>query len=237
MDGMTNQEFQSYYGTEAYEPVGRYTAKTFGWMFLGLLVTFIVSMIGYQTGAIWYVVFTPYLPFALAITELLVVVYLSARVHKMSVGKARSLFFLYAILNGVVFSAYFIIYNVVDLVLVFGATSLFFGVMALIGYTTNADLSKMRNFLIGGVIFLAIFWLIGIFINLQRFELMMCSIGIFVFLLFTAYDTQKIRRCHQVYGHDPVMAKKASIISALELYLDFVNLFLYLLRVLGRHKD
>lgn len=237
MNGMTNQEFQSYYGAEAYEPVERYTAKTFGWMFLGLLVTFLVSMAGYLTGAVWYVVFTPYASFVLAIAELIVVVYLSARVHKMSVGKARALFFLYSILNGVVFSAYFIIYHVTDLVLVFGATSLFFGIMAVIGYVTRADLSKLRNFLVAGVLFLAAFWIFGIFMNLQRFELMMCSVGIFVFLLFTAYDTQKIKRCHQVYGHDPVMAKKASIISALELYLDFINLFLYLLRVLGRNRD
>ena len=155
MNDMTNQGFQSYYGTEAYEPVERYTAKTFGWMFLGLLVTFFVSIAGYQTGAVWYVVLTPYAPFILAIAEIVVVMYLSARVHKMSVGKARALFFLYAILNGVVFSAYFVIYNVVDLVLVFAATSLFFGVMAVIGYVTRADLSKLRNFLVAGVLFLA----------------------------------------------------------------------------------
>lgn len=234
MNGMT--EFQSYYGTEAYEPLSQYTAKTFGWMFLGLLVTFLVSVAGYWTGAIWYVVLTPYVSFALLIAEVAVVVYLSARVHKMSVGMARTLFFLYAVLNGVVFSAYFIIYNVADLVIVFGATSLFFGIMAAIGAVTKADLSKLRNFLIGGVIFLLAFWVLGIFINLQQFELMVCSAGIFIFLLFTAYDTQMIKKCHQMYGHDPVLAKKASILSALELYLDFINLFVYLLRILGRNR-
>lgn len=218
------------------EPLSRYTAKTFGWMFLGLLVTFLVAAAGYVTGAIFYVFAVPYAILVLAIVEVLVVIFLSARIHKLSVGVARALFFLYAVLNGVVFSAYFLIYDLTSMVLVFGATSLFFGVMAAIGYVTKADLSKLRNFLVGGLIFLMAFWVLGIFINLQQFELIACTVGIFIFLIFTAYDTQKIKACHQAYGADPEMAKKASIFSALALYLDFVNLFLYLLRVLGRRK-
>lgn len=218
------------------EPIGQYTAKTFGWMFLGLLATFIVSVAGYLTGAIVYVFMIPYAIFVLAIAEVAVVMFLSARINKMSVGAARGLFFLYAVLNGVVFSAYFLIYNVLDMVIVFAATSLFFGVMAAIGYVTKADLSKLRNFLIGGLIFLMAFWLFGMFINLAQFELMACTVGIFIFLLFTAYDTQKIKAYHAAYSTNPEMAKKASIFSALQLYLDFINLFLYLLRVLGRKK-
>lgn len=218
------------------DPIGRYTAKTFGWMFLGLMVTFLVSMIGYVTGAIVYVFAIPYAIFVLAIAEVAVVIYLSARITKMSVGAARAMFFLYAVLNGVVFSSFFLIYNVIDMVIVFAATSLFFGVMALIGYTTKADLSKLRNFLMGGLIFLAVFWLVGIFINLAQFELIVCTVGIFVFLLFTAYDTQKIKSYHAAYSGNPEMAKKASIFAALQLYLDFINLFLYLLRVLGRRR-
>ncbi len=81
-----------------------------------------------------------------------------------------------------------------------------------------------------------LFWVAGIFFNLERFEIAICTVGIFVFLLFTAYDTQKIKSYHQAYCQDPVMAKKASIFAALQLYLDFINLFIYLLRVLGRRK-
>ena len=81
----------------------------------------------------------------------------------------------------------------VDLILVFGATSIFFGVMAVIGYVTNADFSRIRNFLMGGLIFLVVFWLLSMFINLGQFEMIVCYIGIFIFLGFTAYDTQKIR--------------------------------------------
>ncbi len=233
---VTNQWYQAQEIPREYEPVGKYTAKTFGWMFLGLMVTLLVSMAGYMTGAIIYVFMIPYAIFVLAIAEVAVVLFLSARINKMSVGAARGLFFLYAVLNGVVFSAYFLMYNVLDMVIVFAATSVFFGVMAAVGYVTKADLSKLRNFLVGGLIFLVAFWLFGMFINLAQFEMIACTVGIFIFLLFTAYDTQKIKAYHAAYGSNPEMAKKASIFSALQLYLDFINLFLYLLRVLGRRK-
>lgn len=135
-----------------------------------------------------------------------------------------------------VFSAYFLIYALPSMVFIFGATALFFGIMAVVGYTTRADLSNLRNFLVGGLVFLLVFWVAAMFINLERFEIIACTVGIFIFLVFTAYDTQKIRAYHQVYAQNPQMAKKASIFSALQLYLDFINLFIYLLRVLGRRK-
>lgn len=231
-----NQYYQPYGAAREMEPISRYTAKTFGWMFLGLLVTFLVAMTGYVTGCILYVFMIPYAVFVLGIAELAVVLYLSARITKISVGAARGLFFLYAVLNGIVFSAYFLIYDLASLVVVFGATSLFFGVMALVGYVTKADLSKLRNFLVGGLVFLMIFWILGMFLNLERFEMTACGIGIFIFLLFTAYDTQKIRAFHQIYAQDEVMAKKASIFAALQLYLDFINLFIYLLRIAGKRR-
>lgn len=219
------------------ESVGRYTAKTFGWMFAGLMLTFAVAFGGYVTGAVLYVFTVPYLYLILPIAEILVVIFLSARIQKLSVGMARTLFFVYAILNGVVFSSYFLIYQMTDLILVFGATSLFFGTMALVGYFTNADFSRLRGLLTGGLIFLLVFWVLAIFIDLSAFMTIACSIGFFIFLVFTAYDTQKIRAYHAYYSQNPEMAAKASIFSALGLYLDFINLFLYLLRLLGRRNN
>lgn len=223
-------------GNYAVEPLNRYVAKTFGWMFAGLMVTFLISLIGYSTGLIMYAFYVPYTFLILGIVEVAVVIFLSARIQKLSVGSARALFFLYAILNGVVFSAYFLMYNIADLILVFGATSLFFGIMALVGHFTNADFSRVRPFLTGGLVFLLIFWVLAMFINLGAFETIVCYIGIFIFLAFTAYDTQKIKTYHQHYSQNPEMAAKASIFSALQLYLDFVNLFLYLIRLLGRRS-
>lgn len=231
-----NQYYQPVEVAQEYEPIGRYTAKTFGWMFLGLLVTFFVAVAGYVTGYVWYLFINPYTMFALGAVELIVVIFLSARIHKMSVGMARGLFLFYSVLNGIVFSGFFLMYQLPVLVFVFAATALFFGIMAVIGYVIQADLSNLRNFLIGGLVFLIVFWVAAMFFNLQRFEMIACTIGIFIFLIFTAYDTQKIKSYHLAYAHDAEMAKKASVFCALQLYLDFVNLFLYLLRVLGRRK-
>ena len=238
---MDYQNMNQYYGgsydtVREYESLDRYTAKTFGWMFLGLTVTFLIAVMGYVTGLLWYVFAIPQMVLILGVAELAVVLFLSARITKISVGTARTLFLVYAVLNGVVFSAYFLMYDLFSLVLAFGATSLFFGTMAAIGYFAKVDLSSLRNFLVGGLVFLMAFWIVSIFINLQRFELIACSVGIFIFLLFTAYDTQKIRAYHQAYCHDGQMAGKASIFAALQLYLDFINLFIYLLRAMGRRK-
>lgn len=219
------------------ETIGRYTAKAFMWMFLGLLVTFGVAMLSYATLLVYYIFTIPYAPFILLLAEIAVVWILAGRIHKISVGAARGLFFLYAVLNGVVFSAYFVMFEVPSLILAFGATALYFGGMAIFGYCTKADLSKLRPILIGGLIFLIAFWLLSAFIpGLGVFERGICLIGIVIFLAFTAYDTQKIKAYYAAYQGDGEMLKKASIFSALDLYLDFVNIFLYLLRFLGKRK-
>lgn len=219
------------------ESLTRYTAKTFGWMFLGLLLTFIVAIEGYMTGQIIRVLMIPYWHYLLLIAEIGVVVFLSARIEKMSVGTARVMFFLYAILNGIVFSAYFLIFDLAVLCMAFGLTALMFGIMALIGYFGNVNFTKLRPLMTGGLLFLAGYWLIGMFIDLSAYEMIVCTIGIFLFLVYTAYDTKKIRSYYVYFGQQPEMAAKASIMGALALYLDFVNLFLYLLRVLARKKD
>ena len=107
---MDYQELNQYNGVysaaEEYEPLNRYTAKTFGWMAMGLLATFTVAMGLYLSNLIWYVFAIPYAVFVLGIAELVVVIYMSSQINKVSVGTARALFFTYAVLNGVVFSAY-----------------------------------------------------------------------------------------------------------------------------------
>lgn len=236
MDFETMNQTQSSMEYTQQEPLGLYTAKTFGWMFAGLLLTFVLSIGLYTTGAVLLVFSNMAVFYGIGIAELVVVLVLSARIQKLSVGACRALFFLYAALNGVVFSAYFLMFQVPVLIWAFGGTALFFGVMAVIGYATKADLSSLRNFLVGGVIFLAAFWVLSMFLNLGKYELIVCYIGIFIFLVFTAYDTQKIRAYHQAYAGDAELAKKASIFAALQLYLDFVNLFLYLVRILAKRK-
>lgn len=235
---MQNQqyEFDSGYGEYLGESVGAYTAKTFLWMFLGLLTTFAVAFTGYFTGVIVYVFAIPYIQIVLLVAELAVVLYLSARIQTLHVPTARALFFAYAVLNGVVFSAYFLIYEIPSLILVFLLTSVYFGGMALYGYVTKADLSRLRPILVGGLLFLILFGVLSLFLPLGAFDRVICLVGIAVFLGFTAYDTQKIRALYAYYQGDQDMLARASIFSALQLYLDFVNLFLYLLRFLGKGR-
>lgn len=217
--------------------LGAYTARTFGWMFAGLMTTFGIALAGYVTGLIFYVTYIPYWYYVLLIAEVATVMFMSAKVNTISVGTARAMFFLYAALNGVVFSMYFLLFQLTSMVFVFALTGLFFGIMALMGRFMNLDFSRFRPFMMGGLIFLAAFWILSMFINLSQFEMIACTIGIFLFLGYTAYDTHKIKECYAYYSQDEAMLAKASIFSALELYLDFINLFVYLLRVLGRKKN
>lgn len=215
------------------DSISSYTAKTFGWMFLGLLTTFALSMLLYSTGVI-YALYNSLLPYVLLIAELVVVIYLSARVHKLSIGAARGLFFAYAALNAVTFSSIFAVYSVSSLVFVFGMTALYFGIMAVYGAVTKADLSRIRPVLLFGLIALLVMMLLSIFI--PALNTGMCLIGVVIFVAFTAYDTQMIRRNYMMFQGSPEMLQKASIISALQLYLDFINLFIYLLRLFGKRN-
>lgn len=220
------------------EPLNVYTTKTFGWMFLGLLVTF-GTAIAFSAGGGLYYLLTLGMPavFALCIAELVLVMVLSARLGKMSIAGARGLFFAYAILNGVTFSAVFFAYDVQILLSVFALTALYFGALAAYGWLTKRDLSGLGTILGFSVLFLLVFWVLSMFLPLGAFERIICFIGLAVFMGCTAYDTQRIKHLHAEYGEDYEMSKKASIFAALQLYLDFINIFLYILRLLGRRSS
>lgn len=225
-------EFDSSYASKQLT-LNRYISRTFGWMFLGLLVTFALGWYMAASGMVFRLFAVPYVSILLLVAEVVVVLVLSAGIHKRSVGASRMLFFAYSILNGLVFSAYFVIYDVAGVILVFGLTALFFGVFALYGRFTHTDLSRLRPFLFAGLIFLVLGGLVLMLFDISAAERLICMVGIVVFLCFTAYDTQKIKSNYQYFSHDIALLERASIYSALQLYLDFINLFLYLLRFLG----
>ena len=229
-------DFDSSYA-QAGLTLNQYVARTFGWMFVGLMITFLLAAVLAMTGAVIYLFVNPDIPMVLLIAELVVVLVLSAGILKRPVGVTRVLFAVYSILNGLVFSAYFVIYDVANLVVIFGLTALFFGAFSLYGRFTKTDLSKLRPLLIGGLIFLLVAGLLTMFLNLSSMERIICMVGIVVFLCFTAYDVQKIKANYEYFYGDAVLLQKASIYSALQLYLDFINLFLYLLRFLGRGRN
>lgn len=226
------------YGQYAWktETLETYTAKTFLWMFFGLAVTFLTALTGYLTGTILYLFLIPNFHLVLLAAEVAVVLILTVCLPKMSVIAAQVLFFVYALLNGVVFSVYFLIFEMASLIFLFAATAVFFGLLAAYGYFAKKDLSAWRPILIAGLVFLLLFWLVSMFLPMGNMERIVCVIGIVIFLGFTAYDTQKIKKYYFAYSQNPEMACKASIFSALQLYLDFINLFVYLLRLFGKRR-
>ena len=229
-------DFDSDYAQRALT-LNQYMARTFGWMFVGLTVTFLLAATLAMTGLVSVFFANPYIPVVLLVAEVVVVLVMSTGILNRSVGVTRMLFTVYSILNGIVFSVYFVAYGVADLIFIFGLTALFFGGFALYGRVTRADLSRLRPLLVGGLIFLIIAGLLSMFINLTAMERMITMVGIVVFLCFTAYDTQKIKANYEYFYGDKAMLQKASIFSALQLYLDFINLFLYLLRFMGRGRS
>lgn len=217
--------------------LNQYFARTFGWMFMGLMVTFLMAAVLAMSGLVFVFFSNSYIPVILLIAEVVVVMVMSTNILNRSVGTTRILFTLYSILNGTVFSVYFVAFDAVNLIFIFALTALFFGAFALYGRVTKADLSKMGPLLMGGLIFLIIAGLLSMFINLSALERIITMVGIVVFLCFTAYDAQKIKANYEYFYGDEAMLQKAAIFSALQLYLDFVNLFLYLLRFMGRSRS
>lgn len=235
---MEEQKFNRYDFDSSYAQgaltLNQYMARTFGWMFVGLMVTFALAAALAFTGTVYYLFAIPYVHYILLIAEVAVVLVMSSNVQNRSVGTTRTLFVAYSVLNGLVFSFYFAVFDVVNLIFIFALTALFFGGFALYGRVTKTDLSRLGPLLIGGLIFLVIANLLSMFINFTAMERIICMVGIVLFLCFTAYDTQKIKANYAHFYGDEAMLQKASIFSALQLYLDFINLFLYLLRFMGR---
>lgn len=213
-----------------------YMTRTYRWMACGLILTFATAYITAATPLL-YVVDSLYL--VLTIAELAMVFLLSARVQNMSVGGARLTFFAYAILNGMVLSYYFLVFSVGTLVLAFLSAAVYFGLMAVYGQTTHRDLTGWGPRLMLGLIALLFTGLLGMLFGFGfGSSVLYCGIGLVVFMLLTAYDTQKLQQMYAYYAYDSELAEKASIYGALSLYLDFINIFLYVVRLMGsRRRD
>ncbi|MCR5294448.1 MAG: Bax inhibitor-1/YccA family protein [Lachnospiraceae bacterium] len=225
----------------AHETLSSYTASTFLWMALGLFVTFAVSFGLAVSGMLERLLmggaFTVLL-IAATIGELALVVILGSMIRKLSVGSARAMFLGYAALTGFTFSMYFYIFDFSILIFSFGAAALLFVGMAVASRVFNLELTSIRPYLFAGLIALLIFGLIGMFTSLGVFEIAVSYLGVAVFLGYTAYDTTKIRDNYYYYSRigDSDMLAKTSVYSALQLYLDFINLFIYILRILSRNS-
>lgn len=221
----------------AHTTLEKYTTKTFGIMALGLLVTAITAFvlnINYLGLRLW--MSFPYLHLVLAVAQLGVVIAFSARLFKASLTSTRIMFFVYSVLTGFTFSILQYLYESTTIFLAFGITCVYFAALCVIGFTTKMNLARVYPILLVGLITIIIFNIAAMFIDLEAMDQIVCSLALIIFTLLTAYDTQKMKRMYEQYQGDENMLARLSMYSALELYLDFINLFLRILQILGKNN-
>ena len=208
------------------------------WMTLALAITGFVALYVAKSYTLLNVMVQNNILFwGLLIAEVALVMYLSASIHRISFTTATVLFIAYSILNGVTMSILFMVYTMSSIATTFFVTAGTFGATALYGYVTKKDLTRIGSLCIMGVIGLIIASLVNLFLHNSMMDLIISYIGVLLFVGLTAYDSQKIKRL--LSGDDIEVnetSQKIALMGSLTLYLDFINLFIYLLRILGDRK-
>ena len=208
----------------------KFFTKTFFWMFLGLLGTAIVAWYTYSSG----LCFKLALSGGFAVVELIAVLVFSLLFKKLSPTVVGILYFIYAFLNGVTLSSIFAIYDLTSIGLIFVVTSALFGILAFIGYKTNKDLSNWSTILFTTLFVGIIASIINLFVGNTMVDIALTWIMLILFFGITVYDMNKLKMLSQ----DPNLNQdKLYVYGAMELYLDFINIFLKLLRLFGRSRD
>ena len=205
-------------------------------MALALVVTAFAAYFTLVSGLFNYIFQSPTPMFVLMIAEVGLVLFLSARIDKMSDTTSTILFFLYSILNGVTLSLLFVVYTMSSIAQTFFITAGVFGAMTIYGYTTSRDLTKIGTYLVMALIGLIVCVVVNIFLKSSTFDFIISLAGVAIFIGLTAWDTQKIKGWAAATVDQPEMVGRLATMGALSLYLDFVNLFIYLLRIFGRRN-
>ncbi len=205
------------------------------WMSAGLFLTAVVAMFFVRTTLFYSFVTNPILFFGAFIAELVLVYRLSAKINKMSLMAAAGSFAAYSILNGLTLSTIFMRYSGTTITTAFFVTAGTFAVMSIWALTTKRDLSGIGHFLMMGVVGIIIASVVNMFLGSSTLYFMISYAGVAVFTLLTAYDTQKIKAMSRQmsFNSDEETFTKLSIMGALKLYLDFINMFLFMLRIFG----
>lgn len=208
-------------------------SKSFLWMCIGLLVTFVTGFGVVSNERMLENIFNGNTFWLFVVLEFVLVIVLSWRCMKMSPVAAKICFILYAFVSGLTFSSIFVVYDIASIIMVFLVSSVIFGVMAFIGYKTNVDLSKLGFYLMMGLIAVIIVSVINIFIGSNGLEIALSIICVLLFIGITAFDVQKIKSLEG----SGLTEDNLAIYGALELYLDFINIFIDLIRIIGENKD
>jgi hypothetical protein len=214
-----------------------FVVKVYGWMMAGLMVTGVVSLLTLYTPGLLDLVFSSrWVYIGLFVAQLGLVIFLSARIEKMSAATATMVFIGYSALTGLTLSVIFLVYTAASLATTFFVTAGTFGLMSAYGYVTRRDLTGIGSFLMMGLIGMVLASVVNMFFNNSTVYWITTYIGIFIFVGLTAYDTQKIKQMSGLALEGGETEQKGAIMGALRLYLDFINLFLLLLRVMGNRK-
>jgi len=222
------------------DDVNHFMRGVFWWMFMGLLLTTIASL-GYLVALMSIPAVQQMhnmLMMVFIVAQFGLVITLSAAIHKLSIGTARFMYILYSVLMGFTLSSIFIVYVTDTIFIAFGMAALFFAIMAIFGYTTESDLTSMGRILFAGLIAIIIAMVVNIFIGSDQMTFFISIAGVAIFSGLTAYHVQRIKSDFYHYASEGgvEVAAKLSILGALSLYLAFINLFLMILRLVGRRN-
>lgn len=209
--------------------------KVYTWMTLALLITGFTAYAVAHSPALLNVIFgNSFMIWVLFGAELLLVIGLSGAINRLSLPVATGMFVLYSVINGAVFSTIFFAYSLGSISKVFFITAATFGAMSLFGYFTKSDLSSWGRILFMALIGVIIATIVNIFMKSGALDTIISYIGVLIFIGLTAYDTQKIKQMFLTAPDAGEAMQKYALLGALSLYLDFINLFIYLLRIFGR---
>lgn len=211
--------------------------KVYVWMTLALVITGVTAYgVATSPGLMMAIATNKLLFWGLIIAEFGLVLAVSAAINKLSLTTATMLFVLYSVINGATLSFIFAVYTMSSIASVFFITAGTFAVMAFIGYTTKKDLTSMGKILLMALIGIIIATVVNIFLKSTGLEMIVSYLGVLIFVGLTAYDSQKIKQMLLMAPDAGEGAQKLALLGALSLYLDFVNLFIYLLRIFGRRE-
>lgn len=214
--------------------MSKFFSKVYLWMFIGLLTSGLTAFFVSSNISLMGIVYSLYYLFI--ILELIVVIAFSSLRNKVSSNVAKILFLVYSFINGLTLSSIFIVYRLSSVAYIFIAAALMFGLLALYGYKTKQDLSSFGKMMLFALIAIIVMSIINIFVINNTFAVVICIISILVFLGLTAWDMNKLKSIYNYYENDEEELNKVAIYGALDLYLDFINIFLDLLRLFGRAK-
>lgn len=211
--------------------------KVYVWMTLAMILTGVTAYgVANSPGILMALYSNQILFWGLIIVEFALVIGITAAINKLSLTTATLMFVLYSVINGAMLSSIFMIYTMSSITSVFFITAGTFAVMAFIGYTTKTDLTSMGKILIMALIGIIIATVVNIFLKSSGLEMILSYLGVLVFVGLTAYDSQKIKQMLLMAPDAEEGAQKLALLGALTLYLDFINLFIYLLRIFGRRE-